>query len=226
MAQRLNCPACCGVLTLERPAEGRCAGKAGPMPEVGDQVARRPGGARSSGSQRPPAGPRCCRPCSGHGRPRRVRQRARRPGRARRSDRPPGRDPADWAALARDLSGPLIRPGESGYATAKELFDPRFDSLHPAGIAYCRQPARRIHLPGLRQPVRRPGGRPVRRAQLRGLVVDQRPDRGRDPMSGVSVSGGTAIVGAGPGSSTSTAGSRPRAARCPAVPARRSASPA
>ena len=34
---------------------------------------------------------------------------------------------ADWAALARDLSGPLIRPGESGYNTAKELFDPRFD---------------------------------------------------------------------------------------------------
>jgi hypothetical protein len=47
---------------------------------------------------------------------------------------------ADWTALARDLSGPLIRPGESGYTTAKELFDPRFDSLHPAGIAYCRNP--------------------------------------------------------------------------------------
>src|ERR1700751_1041677 len=47
---------------------------------------------------------------------------------------------ADWGALARHLSGPLIRPGESGYTMAKELFDPRFDSLHPAGIAYCRNP--------------------------------------------------------------------------------------
>ena len=26
---------------------------------------------------------------------------------------------ADWQALARDLSGPLIRPGESGYTTAR-----------------------------------------------------------------------------------------------------------
>src|SRR5579863_9313378 len=47
---------------------------------------------------------------------------------------------ADWTALARDLSGTLVRPGESGYTTAEELFDPRFDSLRPAGIAYCRNP--------------------------------------------------------------------------------------
>ena len=68
----------------------------------------------------------------------------RHPRVARRCPRGPGPPrPAEgrrWAALARDLSGPLIRPGESGYSTAKELFDPRFDSLHPAGIAYCRNP--------------------------------------------------------------------------------------
>ncbi|HEY1003984.1 MAG TPA: hypothetical protein VGD83_30530, partial [Streptosporangiaceae bacterium] len=47
---------------------------------------------------------------------------------------------ADWTALGRDLSGPLVRPGESAYTVSKRLFDPRFDSLHPAGIAYCRNP--------------------------------------------------------------------------------------
>src|ERR1700721_546964 len=58
-----------------------------------------------------------------------------------RASAPPGPpNSADWKALARDLSGPLIRPGEAGYTTAKELFDPRFDSLRPAGVAYCRNP--------------------------------------------------------------------------------------
>src|SRR5690349_24721383 len=37
--------------------------------------------------------------------------------------------PADWTALGRDLSGPLVRPGESAYTVSKRLFDPRFDSL-------------------------------------------------------------------------------------------------
>lgn len=45
---------------------------------------------------------------------------------------------ADWNALARDLSGSLVRPGDSSYTTSRRLFDPRFDSLRPAGIAYCR----------------------------------------------------------------------------------------
>src|SRR5262249_22534822 len=35
--------------------------------------------------------------------------------------------PADWTALGRDLSGPLVRPGESAYTVSKRLFDPRFD---------------------------------------------------------------------------------------------------
>ncbi len=47
---------------------------------------------------------------------------------------------ADWAALARDLSGSLVRPGEADYTTAKRLFDPRFDYLNPAGVAYCEGP--------------------------------------------------------------------------------------
>jgi hypothetical protein len=56
---------------------------------------------------------------------------------AARSSGPTG---ADWSALAHDLSGPLVRPGESAYNVDRRLFDPRFDSLKPAGIAYCRSP--------------------------------------------------------------------------------------
>jgi FAD/FMN-containing dehydrogenase len=104
---------------------------------------------------------------------------------------------ADWAALARDLSGPLIRPGESGYTTAKELFDPRFDSLHPAGIAYCRNPhdvatslafVRKYAIPV----AARCGGHSYAGwSSTSGLIVDV------TRMAGVNVSGGTATVGAG-----------------------------
>jgi FAD/FMN-containing dehydrogenase len=49
-----------------------------------------------------------------------------------------GPAPSDWTALAHDLSGTLVRPGEAGYATDKLLFDPRFDGQQPAGIAYVK----------------------------------------------------------------------------------------
>jgi FAD/FMN-containing dehydrogenase len=49
---------------------------------------------------------------------------------------------ADWTALKNHLSThTLYRPGQSGYTTAKQLFEPRFDGLTPAGVAYCRTPA-------------------------------------------------------------------------------------
>ena len=47
----------------------------------------------------------------------------------------------DWAALGRDLDGPLIRPGDHDYGTARLLFDPRFDRIRPTAVAYCRVPA-------------------------------------------------------------------------------------
>jgi FAD/FMN-containing dehydrogenase len=53
-------------------------------------------------------------------------------------------DPAatDWGALRRQLSSHhLTRPGQPGYRQARELYDPRFDSLRPRGVAYCRSPA-------------------------------------------------------------------------------------
>jgi FAD/FMN-containing dehydrogenase len=104
---------------------------------------------------------------------------------------------ADWTALAKDLSGSLVRPGEAGYTTAKELFDPRFDSLHPAGVAYCRNPhdvttclafVRKYRLPV----AARCGGHSYAGwSSTSGLIVDV------TKMAGVSVSGGTATVGAG-----------------------------
>jgi hypothetical protein len=49
---------------------------------------------------------------------------------------------ADWAALRRYLStGRLLRPRENGYGEARQLFEPRFDSLEPAAIAYCQTAA-------------------------------------------------------------------------------------
>ncbi len=50
--------------------------------------------------------------------------------------------PSDWVALRDKLSThKLVRRGERGYDSAKLLFDPKFDSKSPAGIAYCATPA-------------------------------------------------------------------------------------
>jgi FAD binding domain/Berberine and berberine like len=48
---------------------------------------------------------------------------------------------ADWSALGRSLSGTLVRPGDPTYSTATELFNPKFDSISPAGVAYCDTPS-------------------------------------------------------------------------------------
>ncbi|MEU2285866.1 FAD-binding oxidoreductase [Streptomyces sp. NPDC013178] len=43
---------------------------------------------------------------------------------------------ANWAALARDLDGPLIRPGDASWSAARQLYNTRFDGLKPAAVAY------------------------------------------------------------------------------------------
>ncbi|MDQ6661733.1 MAG: FAD-dependent oxidoreductase, partial [Chloroflexota bacterium] len=48
---------------------------------------------------------------------------------------------ADWSALAKSLQGTLVRPSSSQYPIALQLFDPRFDNMRPAAIAYCASPA-------------------------------------------------------------------------------------
>src|ERR1700760_2409821 len=109
----------------------------------------------------------------------------------------PSPSAADWTAPGRALSGPLVRPGESAYTVSKRLFDPRFDSLHPAGIAYCRNPhdvatclafVRKFGLPV----AARCGGHSYAGwCSASGLIIDV------TRMSGVNVSGSTATVGAG-----------------------------
>ncbi len=104
---------------------------------------------------------------------------------------------ADWTALARDLSGPLVRPGEASYPVAKRLFDPRFDSVNPAGVAYCRTAhdvaaclafVRKFGIPV----AARSGGHSYAGwSSTKGLVVDV------SRMATVAVSGTTATVGAG-----------------------------
>jgi FAD/FMN-containing dehydrogenase len=44
---------------------------------------------------------------------------------------------ADWASLASQLSGSVVLPSGTSYATDAHLFNPRFDSILPAGIVYC-----------------------------------------------------------------------------------------
>jgi len=109
----------------------------------------------------------------------------------------PGR--ADWSELARSLQGTLVLPGSPQYSTALQLFDPRFDAVQPAAIAYCASPAdvqaalafaRRFNL--LFTP--RAGGHSYAGySTTTGLVLDV------TRMSAVTVNGetGTATIGAG-----------------------------
>jgi FAD binding domain/Berberine and berberine like len=108
-----------------------------------------------------------------------------------------GPAPADWSALAKDLSGTLVRPGDAQYATAKLLFDPRFDGQHPAGIAYVKNPhdiatclafIRKFKIPF----AARSGGHSYGGwSGTSGLIIDV----GAFRMG--PVSGSTAVVGAG-----------------------------
>lgn len=43
---------------------------------------------------------------------------------------------ANWTALAGDLDGTLIRPGDGTWPTAHQLYNTRFDNLKPAAVAY------------------------------------------------------------------------------------------
>jgi FAD/FMN-containing dehydrogenase len=108
-----------------------------------------------------------------------------------------GASTADWTALAKDLAGQLVRPGDASYPTAKRLFDPRFDGQHPAGIAYvanahdvstCLAFARKFGVPF----AARSGGHGYAGwSGSSGLVIDV------SNLRTVTVAGTTATVGAG-----------------------------
>ncbi|CAM5533123.1 FAD-binding oxidoreductase OS=Streptomyces alboniger OX=132473 GN=CP975_16540 PE=3 SV=1 [Streptomyces alboniger] len=44
--------------------------------------------------------------------------------------------PATLKALARDLDGTLVQPGEAKWAAARQLYNTRFDDLRPTAVAY------------------------------------------------------------------------------------------
>jgi FAD/FMN-containing dehydrogenase len=112
---------------------------------------------------------------------------------------PPPLTSADWDALARQLQGTLVRPDSPRYATARQLYNSRFDGISPAGIAYCASAAdvqtclafaRQFELPV----VPRSGGHSYAGySTTTGLVLDV------TRLSGVNVdaSAGTVVVGAG-----------------------------
>ncbi|MFC9249402.1 FAD-binding oxidoreductase [Streptomyces sp. NPDC057136] len=50
----------------------------------------------------------------------------------------PGTASPDWPALDRSLDGLLVRPGDADYASARQLYNIRFDTLKPAAVAYVR----------------------------------------------------------------------------------------
>ncbi|NUP17105.1 MAG: FAD-binding oxidoreductase [Streptomyces sp.] len=56
------------------------------------------------------------------------------------ASRPPITAAANWTALAQDLDGRLIRPGDTDWKSAHQLYNTRFDALKPAAVAYVAHP--------------------------------------------------------------------------------------
>ncbi|MER7404165.1 FAD-binding oxidoreductase [Streptomyces sp. NPDC000070] len=105
---------------------------------------------------------------------------------------------ANWSALARDLDGPLIRPGDTAWATARQLYNTRFDTLKPAAVAYVSHPDdirtalayARAH--ALRVAIRNGGHSYAGWSSGDGrLIIDV------SKLNRVRASGNTAVIGAG-----------------------------
>ncbi|MEU6803676.1 FAD-binding oxidoreductase [Streptomyces neyagawaensis] len=111
-----------------------------------------------------------------------------------------GRKPTavNWAALARDLDGPLVRPGDKAWTTARQLYNTRFDTLKPTAVAYVAHPDdirttlayARAH--DLKVAIRNGGHSYAGWSSGNGrLIVDV------SKLNKVSASGGEAVIGAG-----------------------------
>ncbi|GHA09470.1 FAD-binding oxidoreductase [Streptomyces echinoruber] len=104
----------------------------------------------------------------------------------------------DWPALARDLDGTLVRPGDAAWSTARRLYNTRFDSLTPAAVAYVahaddiRTALAYARAHGLRVAVRNGGHSYAGYSSGNGrLILDvSRLDR-------IRAGGGQAVIGAG-----------------------------
>ena len=104
---------------------------------------------------------------------------------------------ADWSALAHKVQ--LVRPSDAQYATAHQLFDPRFDDIQPAAIAYCASPAdvqnclAFVRNFGLPVAVRAGGHSYAGYSTTTGLMVDVT----RMNAIKTDVESGTTLIGAG-----------------------------
>ncbi|MEU6092997.1 FAD-binding oxidoreductase [Streptomyces sp. NPDC047085] len=105
---------------------------------------------------------------------------------------------ADWAALARDLDGTLVRPGEAAWKTAHQLYNTRFDGLKPAAVAYVahaddiRTTLAYAHAHHVKVAIRNGGHSYAGYSSGDGrLILDV------SRLNRIRVSGGQAVVGAG-----------------------------
>ncbi|MGV9250548.1 FAD-binding oxidoreductase [Streptomyces sp. NPDC003697] len=105
---------------------------------------------------------------------------------------------ANWAALARDLDGSLIRPGDASWSVARQLYNTRFDTLRPAAVAYVahaddiRSTLAYARAHRLRVAIRNGGHSYAGWSSGDGrLIVDV------SRLNRVRAGGGTAVVGAG-----------------------------
>ncbi|MFI1723315.1 FAD-binding oxidoreductase [Streptomyces sp. NPDC020489] len=117
---------------------------------------------------------------------------------ARTSARTGAAAPADWTALARDLDGSLVRPGDTDWPAAHQLYNTRFDSLKPAAVAYIahaqdiRTALAYARAHGLHVAIRNGGHSYAGWSSGNGrLIVDV------SKLNKVRSSGRTAVVGAG-----------------------------
>ncbi|WP_225833854.1 FAD-binding oxidoreductase [Streptomyces sp. NK08204] len=106
--------------------------------------------------------------------------------------------PADWAALARDLDGPLVRPGDTAWKTAHQLYNTRFDGLKPSAVAYVahtddiRTTLAYARAHGLKVSIRNGG-----HSYAGYSSGDNRLILDVSELNRIRVSGGQAVVGAG-----------------------------
>lgn len=106
--------------------------------------------------------------------------------------------PATWSALAQDLDGRLIRPGDTTWNTARQLYNTRFDNLKPAAVAYVAHTAdirtalTYAHAHNLHVAIRNGGHSYAGWSSGNGrLVIDV------SKLNRIRASGGTAVIGAG-----------------------------
>ncbi|MFF7358752.1 MULTISPECIES: FAD-binding oxidoreductase [Streptomyces] len=105
---------------------------------------------------------------------------------------------ANWAGLARDLDGPLIRPGDATWKTAHQLYNTRFDGLKPAAVAYVahtddiRTTLAYAHAHNIRVSIRNGG-----HSYAGYSSGDNRLVLDVSRLNRIRVSGGQAVVGAG-----------------------------